>query len=311
MRYAPVVLPILLVGCSSSTQKGPVLASSAGESTYALHYSDELAASVKSVGDAQSREKTLSSGFAGHIDELKKPDWDKVQTIVDDSDLAGRSANFADARDETEAVRAFWDAEKDAIGGRVAGGAQGKIKEAGCTADVSGSVSWALNDAMNKQLQKRLRSKSDAFLVLERYKSSLGAQNVASLEKLADEISEASYDVHVLMVIERQRLQRLIADKDSVKKTLDQFIQDEQTYYGEPGRTDAEKKASADRVTAANKSKADLDAAAAQAQDVAKQMDTSIEATTKDYGDAIRALRTKIADKKKAEPAKTLPDPKS
>jgi hypothetical protein len=305
MRYAPVVLPILLVGCSSSTQKGPVLASSAGESSYAVHYSQELADSVKAVSDAQAREKTLSSGFAGHIDELKKPDWDKVQTIVDDSDRAGRSEDYAEARDEMEAVKAFWDTEKDTIGGRVAGGAQGKIKEAGCAADVSGTVSWALNDALNKQVQKRLRSKNDAFLVLERYKSSLGAQNTASLEKLADEISEASYDVHVLMVTEREQLQRLIADKDSVKKTLDRFIQDEQTYYGEPGRTDAEKKASADRVTAANKSKADLDAAAGQAEDLAKQMDSSIQAATKDYEEAVRALRTKIADKKKAEPAKT------
>ena len=302
MRPVLLAPPLLLLACSSSTGKGPVLASSTGQSSYAIHYSDELNASTKAIGDAQNQEKTLASGFAGRVDELKKPDWEKVELIVDDSDQAGKSADFANAHTDADAVKSFWDNEKDTITGRVAGSAQHTNKEAGCTADVAGGVAFALNDAMNKQLQKKLRARNEAFIVLERYKVSLGQQNVPSLEKLADDVSQASYDVHVLMVVQRDRLQKLSADRDSVKRTLDKYIQDETAFQGEAGRTDAEKKASQDRITAANKSKADIDAAASQADAVSKQIDATIDASTKDYEEALKGLKAKISDKKKQEP---------
>lgn len=278
-----------------------MLASSAGQTNYAVHYSDELAASTKAVSDAQAREKALSAGFAARVDELKKPDWDKVQSIVDDSDAAGSSADFADAHADADAVRGFWERDKDAITGKVAGNVQHTVKEAGCSADVAGPTAFALNDAITKQVQKRLRAKNEAFVTIERYKTSLGPQNVAVLEKLADDVSQASYDVHVSMVRERERLARMAADKAAVKKTIDRFVKDETAYQAEPGRTEAEKKASADRITAANKTKAEVDAAAAQAQSMLKQMDASIDAAKKDYEAALKALRAKVAERKKAE----------
>jgi len=302
MRPVLLSTPLLLVACTSGTGKGPVLASSSGQSSYAIHYSEELSASTKAINDAQTQEKTLASSFGGRVDELRKPDWDKVDLIVEDSDQAGKSADFAGAHTDADAVKAFWDNEKDTITGRVAGSAQHTNKEAGCTADVAGGVAFALNDAMNKQLQKKLRARNEAFVVLERYRVSLGQQNVASLEKLADDVSQASYDVHVLMVVQRDRLQRLTADRDSVKKTLDKYIQDETAFQAEPGRTEPEKKASQDRITAANKSKADIDTAAQQAEAVSKQIDAQIDASTKDYEDALKGLRAKIVDKKKQEP---------
>ena len=288
-------------GCSSSG-KGPVLASSAGQTSYAVHYSDELAASTKSVSDAQAREKTLSAGFAARVDELKKPDWDKVQSIIDDSDEAGRSADFADAHADADAVRAFWERDKDAITGRVVGNVQHTTKEAGCTADVAGPTAYALNEGITKQLQKRLRGKNEAFTTIERYRSSLGPQNVAALEKLADDISQASYDVNVSMTLERARLERLAADKSDVKKTIDRFVKDETAYQAEPGRTDVEKKASADRIAAATKTRGEVDAAAAQAKSTLDHMDTAISAAKKDYEKALDALRAKVTERKKAEP---------
>jgi hypothetical protein len=299
--------PLLLAACSSSAGKGPVLASSAGQASYAMHYGDELAATTKAFGDAQTQEKTLSSGFAARIDELKKPDWDKVDLVLQDSDQAGKSADFAAAHGDADTVRSFWDSEKDAIHGRVVGSAQHTLKEANCTADVAGGLVYAMNEGMNKQLQKRLRARNEAFTVLERYKGSLGPENVARLEKLADDVSQASYDVHVLMVVQRERLRRMVDDRDAAKKTLDRYMQDETAFQAEAGRNEADKKASQDRITAANKSKAELEAAAAQAEAVSKQLDAAIDASTKDYEDALKALRAKVEAKRKAEPAAKAP----
>lgn len=277
-----------------------MLASSSGQTNYAVHYSDELAASTKAVADAQAREKALSAGFAARVDELKKPDWDRVQSIIDDSDEAGRSADFADAHADTDAVRGFWERDKDTITGKVVGNVQHTTKEAGCTVDVAGPTSYALNDAITKQLQKRLRAKNEAFVTIDRYRASLGPQNVGALEKLADDISQASYDVNASMTLERARLDRLAADKGDVKKTIDRFVKDETAYQAEPGRTDAEKKASADRVAAATKTRGEVDAAAAQARSTLEHMDAAISAAKKDYDDALKALRAKVAERKKA-----------
>jgi len=297
---------LALAACSSSG-KGPVLASSSSQTNYAVHYSDELGASAKAVTDAQTREKTLSAGFAARVDELKKPDWDRVQSIIDDSDAAGRSADFADAHADADAVRDFWERDKDAITGRVVGNVQHTTKEAGCTADVAGPTAFALNEGITKQLQKRLRGKNEAFVTIERYRTSMGPQNAAALEKLADDISQASYDVNVSMAQERARLQRIVDDKSDVKKTIDRFVSDENAYQAEPGRTDADKKASADRVTAANKTKGEVDAVAAQAKTILEHMDETIAASKKDYDEALKALRAKVAERKKAEPPPTKP----
>lgn len=292
---------VTALGCSTAG-KPPTTAASSDQSAYAIGYSDEISAATKAIADVQAREKQLTAGFAAHVDELRRPDWEKVEAVISDSDEAGKSADFADAQAEAVAVKSFWDSEKNEITARVNGNAQHTMKQAGCTAETAGPISYALNDAISKQLQKKLRSKNEAFVVLERYKGSLGPQNVASLEKLADEISEASYDVHVFMVLQRNRLQRLVADKNDVKKTLDRYIQEEQAFQAEPGRTDADKRASQERVAQATKNKAELDKTAQQAEAVSKEMDKSIDAATKDYEKAIDDLRAKVAEKKKGEP---------
>jgi hypothetical protein len=299
MRTLLLASTLVLVACSSSTAKGPVLAPSGGQASYAIRYADELSVASKTVGDAQNQEKALSSGFAAKVDELKKPDWDKVQLIIDDSDQAGKSADFAGAHGEAETVKAFWDSEKDAINGRVVGNAQHTLKEAGCNADVAGGLVYSMNDGVTKQLQKRLRARNDAFLILERYKVSLGPENVGKLEKLADDVSQASYDVHVLMPAQRERLQRLMADRDEVRKTLDRYMKEETDFQAEAGRTDAERKSSQDRLSVASKSKADIDNAASQAEATSKQIDAAIDASTKEYDEALKALRAKVAEKKK------------
>jgi hypothetical protein len=292
---------LALAGCSSSA-KEPAVASAGGHAAYAVRYDEELTAATKSFSDAQSKEKTLTGGFAAYVDQLKKPDWSKVELIVSDSDEAGKSADFAEAANDQTAIKNFWDAEKGEITGRAMGSPQ--VKESGCGGEqASGQIAFAMNEAVNKRLQKRLRARNDAFVVIERYRTPLGPQNVQPLEKLADDVSEASYDVHVLMLLQRKRLEALVKDQGDVKKTLDRYVQEENALQAEPGRTDADKKASQDRVTAANKKKGEIDNVAAQAQAQIKDMDKSIDAATKDYDDQLKALKAKVDDRKKADAA--------
>jgi hypothetical protein len=305
MRVAAmVILGLLIAGCYSS-QSGPVLGPSGGQPAYALRYPDALTDSVKAIGDGQDQERKLSASFGAQVDELKKPDWDLVRSVVDESDVAGKTTDFADAHGEVDAVRTFWGDEKGTVDAKVAAGSQYAVKQSTCAADctnldVSGQAVHALNESMDKELQKRLRAHNDAFVLIERQRSTLGVQNTAVLEKLADEVAQASYIVHVDLVVHAGRVNRLLADTGDVKSTLDRFIADEQAYQARPGRAEADKKASDERIALANKSKAAIDSAVTQAQAAAKSSDDQIAAASKDYENALDALRAKIDQKKKS-----------
>jgi hypothetical protein len=301
MRRVLLVMSVAVVAaCAPSSGKGPVLASSADQATYAFHYADELNATIKAVVDAQAQEKILAGGFGARLDALKKPDWDLVRAVVAESDAAGRSSDFAETHDEVNSVRTFWSDEKDTITSKTAGNAQYALKQASCTgvADVGGAIAYALNDSMDKELQKRLRESNSAYVLIERSKIALGPQDAPALEKLADDVSQASYLVHVELVAERERMRKLLVDKARTAATLDRFMQDEQAYQAQPGRTDAEKKASGERIIAAGKGKADNDAAAAQAEPLSKSVDQAIEAASSDYEQQLKALREQIAQKR-------------
>jgi hypothetical protein len=295
-------ISVLLMGCARP-EKGPVLVSSAGQPVYALKYADELGASARAIGDAQDQERKLASGLGARVDDLRKPDWDLVRSVVDESDAAGKSADFFDTHDEVDSTRTFWTDEKGTMDAKVAGAAQSAFKQANCTSgctnvEVGGPAAFALNEAMDKALQKRLRASNDALLLIERHHTALGAANTAALEKLADDIAQASYLVHVALVVRADRLKRLLADKGAVSATLDRFAQDESAYQAQPGRTEAEKKASQERAAEAAKSKAQIDGAATQAQAAAAGSDQTVAMATKDYDNALKALRDKITQKK-------------
>jgi predicted lipase len=151
---------------------------------------------------------------------------------------------------------------------------------------------------MDKELQKRLRESNSAHVLIERSKIALGPQDASALEKLADDVSQASYLVHVELVAERERMRKLLVDKDRTAATLDRFMQEEQAYQAQPGRTDAEKKASGERIIAAGKGRADNDAAAAQAEALSKSVDRAIEVASSDYEQQRKALGDQIAQKR-------------
>ncbi len=294
-----VALSSLALAACARSGAPPVVASSASQPAYAITYTDDLAADSKALTDNLAAEKTTSAGFGAHIDDLKKIDWQKVMTIVKQADASGKSAAYAQAHVESTAVSDFWRDERDTIDAKVGGNAQYAAKQASCSADVAGAATFALNDNFDKEVRKRLRSRNDAFVVLERNRTAFGATNAAALEKLADEVAETSYLVHVELPRERERLRARLDDKGGVDKTLGRFVEDEKAFQAEPGRTEAEKKASNDRIMAASKTRGELDASAQHGKEQLDATDAQIDAARKDYEAALGALEQKIADKQK------------
>jgi hypothetical protein len=291
-----VALALMLAACSAPKPE-PEIASSAPQARYAERYPAELQALSSAFGEGQVTSKKTIDSMSGYPDELKKVKPEQALAIVERADEAGRSYAYVERVREVDGAYRFFTEEKDEITKKVAGAAQFVAKQKGCEVDVSGPAAHALKESVDKQLEKRLRERNEAHLLIERYRESLGKDNAAALEKQADAISYASYVVHIELVEQKVRINRLLAEIETVKKTTDDAIAAERAFQGEASRTPAEKKAAEERIEALNKSKALLDAAVTQAQNTAESMQERITELQKQYADGFAALRKKLGAK--------------
>jgi hypothetical protein len=223
-----------------------------------------------------------------------------VQSIVTRADEAGRSTSYVDAHHDFEGTRDFFTQEREEISRKVAGSAQYVVKKKECNqcdVDVSGAVSSSLKESVEKQLEKRLRAHNDAHVLIDRYRESMGKPNAAALEKQADEISSASYSTFIRSVELKARATRLLDEANQIKKTLDQSIADERAFQAEPGRKEADKKASNERIAKMEDGKVKIDQAVPQLQALAKEIDQRNQAMNKEYADALEALKKAMAAK--------------
>ncbi len=95
---------------------------------------------------------------------------------------------------------AFFNDNKEDLTRKVSGAAQYVVKQKGCDVDVTGATAHALEEGVERQLEKYVRERSEAHRRIERYRASLGKENAATLEKQADAVSFVSYVVHIDMV---------------------------------------------------------------------------------------------------------------
>src|SRR6266542_669588 len=289
-------------GCASQ-QTEPQVASSAAQTNYAMDYPAAAQETSNDYQNSDTEVRRVTTDFAKYPDQLKDPPLPIVKDIVNRADEAGRSGAYVDARRELEGTQTFFTQEKDEITRKVAGSAQYVAKKKNCDVDVSGAVSASLKEAIDKQLEKRLRAHNDAHLIIERYRESLGKANAAALEKQADDISGASYITYVRTAETKARASQLLDDANQAKRTLDQSIAEERAFQAESGRTAADKKASSDRVAKMEDAKVKIDQAVPQLQALLKDIDQRNEAMKKEYNEKLDALKQTIDAKTKNKEA--------
>jgi hypothetical protein len=294
-----VVLELLSAACAGQKVE-PQVASSATQVNYALDYPGVLQSVANDYVNTESDVRRITTDFPKYPDQLKNPPWPLVQNIVGRADEAGRSAAYVDAHREFDATQEFFTQEKDEITRKVGGSAQYVIKKKGekeCDVDVTGAISSSLREAVDKQLEKRLRSHNDAHVLIERYRESLGKPNASALEKQVDDISSASYSTYIRAIELKGRGTRLLDEANDIKRTIDRNIADERAFQTEPGRAPGDKKASIDRVAKMEDAKVRIDAAIPPVQALVKEIDQRSKAMQKEYDDALDALKKAIVTK--------------
>ncbi|MBW2456271.1 MAG: hypothetical protein JRI68_17260 [Deltaproteobacteria bacterium] len=285
-------------GCSETLPE-PQIASSAAEPSYAQSYPARVDGEIQAFGDGQIRAKELAGQFKGYPAALEGDvDWNGVADIFGQADQVGRSRAYVNGIEEAEAARTFFEEEKDEITRKVGGAAHYVAKQGGCQGDeVAGAAIHALKKTVKKRLEERIRDANDAHRLVDRHRDKLGKKNAATLEQQVDDVTHASYLVHIALVEHKVRINQLIEDAETIKTTADELIKDEQEYQAESGRTDEEMKASVARVEDMKKAKAGMDAASEKAKRTAQDMEQRIEAAQKQYQEALDALVTACRQK--------------
>lgn len=294
-----VIAPFLLLssvslGCSAQKPE-PEVASSATQPGYAQSYPATVEQISKDFGRNDDDSRTIATSFSVSAKDLKAPDWKLVADVERSANDAGRSRAYVDRNEEVEGARAFFAAEQDEIVKKVGGSATYACKQKGGDVELSSTVSRSLSDTITKQLEKRLREQNAAHGLIDRHRHELSKEDAAALEVLADQISHASYLVHIAMVEDKVRLRAALEEGEQVKKTLADYIAEERA-IGSKASKDADKKESEARIERATQAKAQIDGTLSQGREMEQKMEERIAAAQKRHKEALDAL---IADAEK------------
>src|SRR5450432_3183336 len=285
VELTPVALFIAAVLSGCSSEPAPLFASSGKESSYAEHYPASLLALRTDYATGETHAIEIFSGFPNYPGALTAPDGQQVLAVVTRADAAGKSGSYAAQMGEQQDVAHFFSDEKDSLNQKVGGAAQYAAKQKECTVDVASPAIGALDHGVDKALEERLRGHDEAHRYIEDHQDALGKPNLEKLQKQADDISLASYLVHVRVKELKLELSRLVDEASDVKKTL--------------GRSDTEARATAldpTRATAAEGASANLDSEVEQAKRAVADMDARSVQLEKDYNAALDALEKALGN---------------
>jgi len=300
-------LTLLLAGllaasgaCSQQQKPEPEIASSAGEFGYAARFPSALSSERAQLDAYENRAKRFIPKFANYPGELDNPDWAHVLGVAERADQAGRSGSFVARAREVDMVGGFFDDEKEVIGRKVGGAADYAASQKGCKkSGAYGAATGALDKAVKKQLEERLRAHNEAHLYIEENREALGKSNVEKLETQADEISYASYVTNVAVVTIKVRLREMVAQAQDIKSTLERKTKEADAVIADANRSDVDKKAAQESKDAAQKALGDLDTEVNQAQFALEGIEDRIKTLQEQYQQSFDGLTNAIETKMK------------
>jgi hypothetical protein len=288
------LLALPIVACQSSNKVEPQVASSAKESNHAETFPDELDSAGSDFKSQQEAARKIFSAYFEYPKKLKDPKGVWVQQIYEKADAAGKSEAYVERMHKVEGVAAFFDVEKDAISQKVAGSANYANKQKKCDVDVGPSVSSSLKSVVEDRLEKRLRERNEAHVIIERYKDTIPKEDVPILEDQADDIAYASYVVNIELVEDKVKIRKLLSEAEQIPKTADEYIAQEKAFQAEAGRTDAEKKASDARIADMQKQKDMVAQAVGRAKDLDADVEKQLSGVQKEYAEAFKQLKDQL-----------------
>jgi hypothetical protein len=302
LELTSIALLLTALSSACTTQPAPAFASAANESSYAERYPTALLGARTEFANDETRAREIFADFPKYPAALTNPDGEQVSAIVTRADAAGKSGAYGRQMEEQSHVTRFFSEEKDGLNQKVGGAAQYAAKQKECTADVSSPAIGALDRGVDKAMEDRRHDHDEAQRYIEDHQDALGKANLEKLEKQADDISLASYLVHVRVKQLKLELSQLIAESSDVKTTLERSDKEAQAVLADSAASKQAKVTAQKRADAAKKANTGLDIEIEQAKRAVQEMDARSEKLEEDYETALDALQKSLKDLPKKAP---------
>jgi hypothetical protein len=300
LRPLAALLVLLSLGACASQPLAPLTTSSAGQRGYATEFPANLSRSREQFTEHELRVQQLVGEFSRYPAELDKPHWGVVDAAVSLADEEGKSQSFARAHQDRVQVAGFFAEEGKTIKQKVGGAAQFAAKEKGCEVELHGPTGYALEKSVEKQLQVRSESRSEAVQYLEDNRDRLLEKNVEKLKVQVGNIAEASYLTHVAVRQISRDLQALLAESSKVRGTLEDSVEQAKAVQGDSARSKADIARAAERQKGAEAALSSLDSEVKQAEELQKTMEERVKKLAAAYQQALDSLKEAIAAQAKA-----------
>lgn len=301
LSFVALVLLVLAAGCQKQDATA-IFSPSSDQAGYAARYPEEIAKARARHSEDEASARRAMGTFAQFPAELDKTSWDDVLRVYDAADAAGKSQEYVERLHETNTITGFFTDEKSEIDKKVGGAAQYTAKQKGCTVELYGVTSMALEKSVEKQLEKRLRERNEAHRYIDQHEDRIGKPNREKLEKQADEISRTSYLARVAGREAKRKLTELLAEASDVQATLDRTISESKEVTADAKRSDNDKKKAQARLEAAEKAKAAIETETTEAKKLLEELDEKNQVLSDEYDQAFDGLKKKVEEKAKAAP---------
>lgn len=299
LTFIALCLVASLGGCQKQGD-ARITTPSSDQAGYATRYPDAIAAVRVRYAEAEGKARSTMGAFGSYPTELDKPAWADVLEVYKAADAAGHSDEYVKRLHEANTVTEFFGEEKAEINKKVGGAAQYTAKQKGCTVELFGVTSSALDKAVEKQLEKRVRERNQAHQYIDDHEDALGKPNREKLEKQADEISLTSYLVRVRGEETKRELTELVAEGNDVKATLERTISESKAAVADAKRSEGDKKKAQARLEAAEKAKTRIESETQESQKLLDEMDKRNQTLADEYDKAFDDLLKKTEEKSSA-----------
>jgi hypothetical protein len=300
MTLRTATLFAFLAAAACNRPQPALYASAANQPAYAERYPTALADTRTAYAADEQQTRAQVAEFQKFPAALDKPNWQVVHEVVKAADQAGKSADLAGGMAQTEAVRSFYAGGKEHLHQKVAGSVEYAAKQKQIEApELASAAVGGMDRAMDQELEENLHAHNPAVRMVEDNQDAIGKPNVDKLTKQVDQISLASYVVHVRIPQTKRNLDAALADASEVKKTLEDDQKRAEAVMADKGASRDAKKTAEKRQKAAFSALAALDGEVSAAKKLSAEMDQRAEAAKKDYDQAFKALEDAIEERAK------------
>lgn len=293
-----------IVACTNASL-GPVIASSANQTTYAVRYPDALASARGAFAEQESRSSRLSGELSAYTADIDTKSWNHVSRAYQLSDEAGKSGAYAERYEQTGGITEFFTEEKDKLNQAVAGNVAYSAKQNNCKepGEVAGTATHALSKAVDKQLQDRMRASNEAQAYIDAHADAIGTKSIEKLRDQVDTLAELSYTANIGVDRTRAKLQALLEESSKVRSTLDDAAKEAEAESQDMTQPEPDRKAAKARAEATRAAAARIDSEQQQGKFVLDEMQKRIEKIRSDYKQAVSGLLEQVKQKAADAPA--------